>query len=345
VLAFITGCGSKSATLSPAAPSPASVTPPPTLILQPLAAGVAPTLVVNSPASGFSYAYAPSIIKTSDGTYHAYFCSTGDGQNGGGWDDIRHASSTDLVTWSAPDTLLVPTSYERSNCDPSVVFDQVDGVFYMYLGGNVVQDQTVVFVARSRSPDGPLLKWTGSDWEQNPAKSAIVIAPINPTTDSHFYGAGQPSVIIRNGVFYMWYSDDTGAGVPLAVHTYMATSFDGITWTSGTQTSVALGTNSVDVKWDASSAQWVMVEIVNQFGASSLVMQTSTDGITWDAPTTLQAAGRFPAGAHNPGISSDDQGALLTGSTLIAYGAPYAPAPVNAATGIACVGQLEFMDQ
>jgi hypothetical protein len=336
VLAFICGCGSKSS-LSPAAPAPAAVTPTP--ILQSIAANSAPSLVVKvqdykCSQLFCSYAYAPSIIYTQ-GTYHAFFCATGAGGND--WDNIMHATSADLVTWSAPDLLLVPTNYERSNCDPSVVFNKADGFYYIFYGGCVAQDQTVVFVARSTNPDGPFLKYTQrGTWEANPSDSQIVIAPINPTTSSSYYGAGQPSVAIRDGVWTMFYSDDTAAAPgPGQYKTYKSTSLDGLTWTQGTLTNVAPLINSVDVKWDASNSQWVMIEVVNQFGASSLVMQTSTDGVNWAEPQVIQAAGSFPAGANNPGISGDDQGYLMNGQVLVAYGAPYTPSQVNATTGIA----------
>jgi hypothetical protein len=64
----------------------------------------------------------------------------------------------------------------------------------------------------------------------------------------------------------------------------------------------------MDVKYDASSDQFVMVEILNQFAGTSLIYQTSADGIIWDALVALQAAGQFPAGANNPGISGDESG-------------------------------------
>jgi hypothetical protein len=82
-------------------------------------------------------------------------------------------------------------------------------------------------------------------------------------------------------------------------------------------------TNSVDVKYHPTSAQFVMVEIINQFAAASSVLQTSTDGVNWADPQTLVPTGQFPAGANNPGISGGDQVLLMNGQALVAYGAPY----------------------
>jgi hypothetical protein len=231
------------------------------------------------------------------------------------------------VHWSAPDTLLVPSTYERATCDPSVVLS--DGFYYLFYGGNVSSDQTVVFVARSANPDGLFLKYTQrGTWESNPADSQIVITPINPTTHSKYYGAGQPTVVIRDSVFCMWYTDDT-ADQPGNNHTYFTTSLDGIRWAPGTLTTVAPLTNSVDVKYDPSSARFIMVEIINQFAAASLDLQVSADGINWADPQTLIPPGKFPAGANNPGISGDDQGTLMNRQALIAYGAPF-PGAVEA---------------
>jgi hypothetical protein len=198
------------------------------------------------------------------------------------------------------------------------------GFYYLFYGGNVTTDQTVIFVARSAKPDGPFLKYTQrGTWERNPTDSRIVIAPIHPTTNGSYYGAGHPTVVIRNREFYMWYTDDTSFQ-PLDCHKYFTTSFDGISWTPGKLTTTELRSCSMDVKYDPTTAQFVMVEIINQFGAASLLLQTSTDGVNWSNSQTLAPAGKFPAGANNPGISGDDQGALMNGqAALVAYGAPY----------------------
>src|SRR5205814_1863781 len=81
-----------------------------------------PFKMVDSSDNGYTYAYAPTIIS-ADGKYHAYYCSPPPGRPGE-WDSIRHTSSSDGVTWSAPDMLITVSDFknERSACDPSVVY-------------------------------------------------------------------------------------------------------------------------------------------------------------------------------------------------------------------------------
>jgi hypothetical protein len=270
----------------------------------------------------FSYAYGPSIIYTQ-GAYHMYFCSNGVGGNNLNWDNVRHESSPDLIHWSAPDNVLVPTVYERSNCDPSVVFS--NGFYYLYYGGNVTTDQTVVFVARSTNPDGPFLKYTPQGaWESQPALSQIVIAPANPDPTGEYYGAGEPSVVIRNGVFYMWYSDDTYTGSkPELCQTYLVTSLDGLNWTPATLTTgIPVGLGSIDVKYDPTIAKFVMVEINNAFtSTASLTFQYSADGINWEEQVLAQQ--NLPPNPANPGLSGDEQGNMIGNNTVVGYGASY----------------------
>jgi FG-GAP-like repeat/PQQ enzyme repeat len=271
------------------------------------------------------------IVGGGKQVYHAYFCSTPTG--GGGetdLDDIRHISSTDLINWSAPDDLLHPNTYERSNCDPSVVFFNAgDGpYYYLFYGGNVATAQTVMFVARSASPDGPFLKLTDRNtWEVEPPDPHVIIWPIQriPDPGNGIYGAGQPSVVVKNGVLYMWYMDDTQTLPATQIQRiYVRYSSDGKSWSSPALTNV-LFNNSVEVKLDPVTNLFVMFEIDNQFAASSLVSRTSPDGVfTWSNENVLCDASCFPPGASNPGVSSDDQGNLLDSQqTMVGYGAPY----------------------
>jgi len=160
-----------------------------------------PRKLVDSSQNGFPYSYGPSVIF-ANGQYHAYFCSAGSGAFD--WDHVRHSVSSDLQTWTAPTDLVVSSYYERAACDPSVVrFNAGDGdYYYMVYSGNVYNVQTVNFVARSISPDGPFLKYTyRGTWEYDPADPQPIIWPQqNSPEGSGIYGAGQPSVVVHNGV-------------------------------------------------------------------------------------------------------------------------------------------------
>src|SRR6185437_895684 len=293
-----------------------------------------PEMIVNSQADAFgsaSYAYGPTIIRTQ-GVYHAYFCSTPSGQGGrSDLDDIRHIHSTDLVHWSSPEDLMRPTANEGSNCDPSVVlFNAGDGsYYYMFYTGNVRNVQSAMFVARSISPEGPFLKLTDrGTWESQPPEPHVIVRPFQNTADpdpTGIYGAGQPSVVVRNYALIMWYMCDSqilsGSHIQRIYERY---SSDGKSLSSPATTNVAY-TNSIDVKYDPATKRFVMFGIDNQFGASSLVVRTSPDGVfTWSDEHVLCDATCFPPGASNPGVSGDDQGAFLDGSPImIAYAAPY----------------------
>jgi hypothetical protein len=77
-------------------------------------------------------------------------------------------------------------------------------------------------------------------------------------------------------------------------HTYMSQSMDGVTWTAGTKTNVAIGTNSVEVKWPSAADEFVMIEIVNQFAGASLIYQTSTDGSHLDRSASIAGRRQLP---------------------------------------------------
>jgi hypothetical protein len=219
-------------------------------------------LVINAQADNFSYAYGPSIIYTQ-GVFHMYFCSLGTK----GWDDTRHATSSDLINWSTPEIVLNPTPLERANCDPSVVlYDAGDGpYYYLFYGGNILNVQTVTFVARSASPAGPFLKDTDrGTWEVNPPDSHVIFWPFHATPDKgNIYGAGQPTVVVMNGMLYMWYTDSTqtislvnGQWTNQVYRIYFVTSYDGINWSA--PIAVVENDFSVDVKFDPVSGQFFM---------------------------------------------------------------------------------------
>jgi hypothetical protein len=319
----LTSCGkAASSSRTIAAPSlvaktvASAITPAPNTAISPLQ-------VVNAQNGGFGYAYGPAIIYTQ-GVYHAYFCSGGSGAND--WDDIRHETSPDLVNWSGPSVLLTPTTLERSNCDPSMVlFDAGDGpYYYLFYSGNITNVQTVNFVARSPSPDGPFLKYTDrGTWEESPPDAHVITWPFKAAADgSNVYGAGESTVVVKNGVLYMWYTDDTNPSVSGA-YQYLRTSIDAVTWSAPVLTNVS--DVSVDVKYNASANEFVMIEATPQLSTSTqLLARTSTDGINWSAPAVLCGSNCLPHYSSNPGWSSDDQGHVINlSSVLIGFGAPY----------------------
>ena len=296
--------------------------------------------------NAFVFAYAPTIIHTQ-GTYHAYFCSGGT-NTVDDWDNIRHVSSTDMTTWTAPAMASKPVTYERSNCDPSIVrTDLGDGLFYyLFYSGNVTTIQTVNFAARSTSPDGPWYKLTQRNtWEIQPSDPKVVTAPMRAYPDNTIwfsgslqvlappwppgwvpiYGAGQPTVVVQNGKLMMWFTDTT-VDLPQLYQSriMLTTSTDAINWTTPVATNV-VGLSSVDVKYDDSSKQYVMVaqDVPHQKNVQ-VELLPSPDGVTWTTPKVICDSDCHQDWSNNIGMSGDELGHIESHKRmLIAYAAPY----------------------
>ena len=270
-----------------------------------MAEASAPFLLVNArayiPADlKVQYVYAPSIIY-SQGAYHSYYCSTPSGGSvKGGMDFIRYSSSANLVNWTAPSLMLQPSNLdsERSACDPSVVrFNAGDGLYYyMFYSGNAKGVQTVNFVARSVSPTGPFLKYTDrGTWEQAPRDPHVITYPFYAGGEdgSGIYGAGEPSVVVRDGALYMWYTDTTASSNKKTPQVYLRTSWDGINWSNAQATNVS--NYSIDVKYDRVRGLFVMFEIPHMHQKESkLIARTSKDGTNWSPPQTVGGKNCFP---------------------------------------------------
>lgn len=293
--------------------------------------------IVDALNDGFSYAYAPSIIF-KDGTYHVFFCSKG-WLNSSAWDAIRYTTSPDGTTWSAPVVLLQATATngrDMSACDPSLVAYQ--NFYYLYYSSAITTApktyQTVIQVARSTNIAGPYLTYTErGTWENTPKDPQVLIYPLDlHSTQPAGYGAGQQSVIVQNGKLLMWYTDDSlfVNGQP-QVRSYMLESTDPVAWLpSSTQATNLIGQASMDVKYDATQSQFVMVRVENEFTATAyLARATSSDGMTWTDPQPVFPSGQFPPYSHDGGIAGDETGNLITPHTLAGFGAPWDLADVN----------------
>lgn len=130
----------------------------------------------------------------------------------------------------------------------------------------------------------------------------------------------------------MWYSDDSlfVSGQPL-VRTYMLESTDPVAWTpAATNATNLIGEASMDVKYDSSQSQFVMVRVESEFTSTSYLARSySTNGINWSVPQSVFPPLQFPLYTHDGGIAGDETGNLITPHTLVGYGAPYNLANVN----------------
>jgi hypothetical protein len=169
-------------------------------------------------------------------------------------------------------------------CDPSVVYYQ--GLYYLYYSSAVTTAsktyQTVIQVARSASLDGPYLTYTQRrTWEDTPRDPQVLVYPLQMhSTQPAGYGAGQQSVVVQNGNLLMWYTDDSifVDGQP-QVKTYLLKSSDPVTWSPAvTNATNLIGQASMDVKYDASQSQFVMIRVENEFTSTSYLARRNDLG-------------------------------------------------------------------
>lgn len=157
--------------------------------------------------AGGAYNYAPSVLQ--DGVYRTWWCSS-DGADPG--DHIFYAESASLdgpfhahgsnapyqIVFSGTGTA---TFDQVHTCDPSVL--RVGGTYYMYYGGWNDHSGSPTEIGLATSSDG--FSWTRANGG-NP-----IVAPANRQDSGNGYGAGQPTVSYRDGLFYLMYTDTTGA--------------------------------------------------------------------------------------------------------------------------------------
>ena len=314
---------------------------------------------VDSFLHGYTYGYAPAIVHAR-GLFHMFYCSNGIAE--GDWDSIRYSVSEDGRAWSVPQVVLRVTDleHERAACDPSVVYFQGaqddSPYYYLFYSGNAVDMQTVVFVARSRNIAGPYYKYVEpGEWEgARPAPFAgqygrgipkVVLRPRHPTRDrsgdgdtdpaAAWYGAGQQTVLAKEGRLYMWYTDDTLLYPTRKIERLLvSSSYDPTQWPtaepaltpSGSGSLEPLGVTSVDVKYDESGDEFVMFDIEgDHLPRPRLSTRSSKDGVRWSEPAVVCGGDCLSGHAHNPGVSGDPQGHLGPETALLAYEAPHVP--------------------
>lgn len=287
------------------------------------------TKLFPSSSWNINWAYAPSIVKEGS-SYYAFYCSTGNGQ---AWDVIRLSTSVDQGrTWSAPSIAVNVTESnavqirERCACDPSVVkfkgINDTREYYYIFYSGNGLNVQTQMFVARSTNINGPYLKYTDRNtWEQNPPDAKVIIAPYAPSPDSgpsSAYGAGQQTVVSKDGKLYSWFTDSTDP----SGKTLFSSTENPTVWPSRTPTNIF--SPSVDVKYDNTTNQFIMFELSHGHNKlTSLQMRFSNNGFNWSNPQTICDETCTIDWAHNPGVSGDVYAHIdSSAKILVGFGAP-----------------------
>ena len=277
------------------------VAPDPDVHVRVTAAGE-PGIVYAPPVDVAGYRYGPSIMYYADGTCDAWFSCNG---YAGEWDWISMKHSTDSKTFRGEKVVLTPCadSYDRySCCDPGVVY--FGGYYYLAYTSTIVSGgiNNNIFVARSKSPEGPFEKWNGSGWGGDPA-------PIIYYDESDLeYGAGAPSLIVVDGVLYVYYAWVCPEGNFLA----LSTSDTKEDWPArlvsrGEVYENHNGQDSSDVAYLEDAGKFVAFCTEERFKESSgIAVLESEDGLKF-RQTGLLRTGLYKF-AHNVGVARRPDG-------------------------------------
>jgi hypothetical protein len=177
--------------------------------------------VVNE--SGSHYAYAPSLIRLSDGTYQYYACWAPDAKGDLiGWKNAATLASLKDIPFlpvlerSPPNAS--PSFDTFHTCDPSIIRSRKDGRFYLHYGGESDPMTKGLGVAVSDKPGGPFRKlgrtvampdgvYRGGDPCSDDSKCPIAGCETKKGTCLPPYGIGQPSVTEGpEGYYYLVYT-------------------------------------------------------------------------------------------------------------------------------------------
>lgn len=165
------------------------------------------------------YDYVPDIIRDGD-TYHLYWCGSVPHQPG---DFVLHAEATQLEgPYHASDNARansydialrptgVPGSFDGEHvCDPTVIKSGAN--FFMYFDGAAIGAKgTGTAIGIAGSVDG--VHFGRGERDEPIVRPAETAA--RPATR---YGAGQPAVFAKDGLFYLSFTDTTGAGANPAI--------------------------------------------------------------------------------------------------------------------------------
>jgi len=200
----------------------------------------------RSALTRISYDYAPSAMLDENGRYRVWWCAGVSGDYVGYTETNslgNRLSSGDVNQYfknRAQGDLtsdLASTTFDGVHaCDPSVI--KVRNTYYMYYGG-LSEDLDAQFRhKRQTTINGHTINLTkfptdgsvgttyigvakssdGINWERLSNGEPIIAPHGNPRTPNTFaqyanlYGAGQPSAVYLNGLFYIVYTDTTGVG-------------------------------------------------------------------------------------------------------------------------------------
>jgi hypothetical protein len=253
----------------------------------------------------WGYRYGCTYLYNEDGSIDAYFACTG--TISGEWDWISYRHSPDGgETWEDEKIVLTPTQNSMDHyscCDPGVVY--FNGYYYLgytsTLNGSGYCNN--LFVARSKTPDGPFEKWNGSGWGGTEPQPIVYF-----DENWQSWGIGEPSFVELNGTLYMYYTSTSPSGGYCMVATADATDENWpATLTFHGQACKKGSNDSLDIKYVEEWGKFVGVCTADRMSASSwLAVYESNDGLTFELVDAVRE-GTY-AFLHNAGLSSRPNG-------------------------------------
>ena len=280
---------------------------------------------VYTPAKkqSYVYRYGPSLIRNADGSIDAFFSAPGIFDE---WDYLFYRHSPDGgKTWTSEKSVLAPTPDSAdfySCCDPAVV--RFGGYYYLAYTSTINEGgvDNNVFVARSKSLDGPYEKWNGSGWGGKP--SPIIEYTGNPAT----YGAGEPSMVVLNNKLYLYYTWRDGELNQTRLSLADATNEnwpDSLEYKGVAIDHVQGDTDSADVKYVEDYGKFIAVSTASRFTTDSYVkVYASNNGTEFTESYYLKS--NTIHNLHNCGITSRENGHIRLSDRVYlsyAYGAEF----------------------
>ena len=275
-----------------------------------------PVIIYAPPEDVSGYRYGPSIMYYADGSADAWFSTNG---YAGEWDWLTVKHSDSGFDFGGERVMLVPTpdSYDKfSCCDPGVIYS--GGYYYCAYTSTIVSTNggvnNNVFVARSKRPDGPFEKWTGSGWGGGDPVPIVYY-------DEHDlkYGAGEPSIVEVNDTLYVYYT----WACPDGNFTKLSTAPAGANWPAElVDRGIVYEKNaqdSLDVAYLEDAGKFVAFATQNRFSENSGIAVLESEDGTAFYQTDFFATGLYQY-CHNMGISRRPDGHIkLSDKLYIGY--------------------------
>lgn len=287
----------------------------------------------------WGYRYGPSIM-VHDGICEAWFASPGDSFEAD-WFTYRR-SEDGGKTWSYEKVVMAPTPDSMdwfSVCDPAVI--KFGGYYYIGYTSTLFKDGGGVcnnaFVARSKSPTGPFLKWTGSGWGETRTTEDGTCTWIGKPAPVIYYdevwqdwGAGEFSFVVKGDTLYMYYTWTAsllGGGFSSTTRVASANINDenwpGNITLHGVASVRRSGSNdSYDMVYCEDLDKFIALSTDRRFSEGSmLAVYESNDGLKYRRVNDIKVNTSYML--HNCGISGDELHHIKSGDLMIlgyAYG-------------------------